>query len=135
MIAKFIEATDATRFNHGKFMVARFSEDEWLRRSRIATFSDGSHDRLLLPDVCGWAGRHILVLDLQTGEGAIFLPGGLAAADLRNHRILVCPMFEPFLAWLYEQDLTDLNALPGMVNLGDVPTAMHGYRRPGASEQ
>jgi len=35
-------------------------------------------------------------------------------------------MFEPFLAWLCQQDLSNL---PGKVNLGKVPTAMHGYRR------
>jgi hypothetical protein len=34
-------------------------------------------------------------------------------------------------AWLYKQDVSDLNKLPGLVNLGDVPVAMPGYRRPG----
>jgi hypothetical protein len=54
----------------------------------------------------GWDHRVVLVTDLQTGEGAMFSPGGLASADLnRKHRVWVCPMFEPFLIWLYRQPL------------------------------
>src|SRR5665213_4481996 len=103
MQIKFIEATniDAGGFNWGKFMVCRFSEAEWVYPSTILP------NRPLLPEV-GWTKRHVLVCDLQTGEGAIFAPGGLAEADLHKHKIWVCPMFEPFLAWLYRQDLTDL---------------------------
>lgn len=75
----------------------------------------------------------IVVLDLQTCEGAIFSPGGYAKNDLNGkHQIWVCPMYEPFLTWLYTQDLSDLDALPSLVDLGDVPTAMRGYRRTGA---
>ena len=73
----------------------------------------------------------MLVVDLETGEGAMFSPGGLAAADLQKHRIWVCPMFEPFLAWLYKQDLSDLTKLPKHVDLPDAPFEMHGYRREG----
>lgn len=75
--------------------------------------------------------QHLIVFDLQTGEErAFFLPGGLASADLNGkHQIWVCPMFEPFLAWLYKQDTSDLSALPALVNLGDVPISMRGYRR------
>lgn len=130
MITKFIEAHDATKFNWGKFMVCRFTNDEWFYRSAVAA-DDGRHQRLLFGR--GWTLAHLLVLDLQTGEGAIFMPGGLATADLnRKHKIWVCPLFEPFLTWLYTQDTHDLDALPNVVNLGDVPVSMHGYRRKGA---
>lgn len=122
MITKFIEATDATEFNWGKFAVCRFTSEEWARRSEIG-------GRLMLNER-GWGPEHLLVLDLQTGEGSIFEPHGYARSDLNEkHQIWVCPMFEPFLAWLYKQDLTDLEKLPAVVNLGDVPTSMRGHRR------
>lgn len=127
MQTRIIEATDATSFNHGKFMVSRFT-DEWMVRSSI------DPDRPLLSSVCGWSPDHLHVLDLQTGEGAIFRPGGYAKADLDKHSIWVCPMFEPFLEWLYRQDLSDIEKLPALVNLGDVPTAMYGHRRNGRDE-
>jgi hypothetical protein len=117
-----VEATNGPR-NWGKFLIGRF-DSEWER------FSEVDPDRVLLGR-CGWSTKHIVVLDLQTGEGAIFLPGGLAAADLEKHRVWVCPLFEPFLAWLYAQDLNDLDALPKLIDLPDAPFAMHGYRRSG----
>jgi hypothetical protein len=33
----------------------------------------------------GWAPHHIMATDLQTSEGAIFHPGGLASYDLDKH--------------------------------------------------
>ena len=119
----FIEAHDATDFNWGKFAVARFTGEEWLHQSAL--------DKRSLLHGRGWCSEHLWVMDLQTGEGAIFRPGGLAIEDLTKHRIWVCPMFEPFLTWLYKQDLSDLSKLPALVNLGDVPISMSGYRRPG----
>jgi hypothetical protein len=121
---KFIEATDATRFNWGKFMICRF-DDEWTYRSALP---EAHESRLLIR--CGWSADHLLVVDVQTGEGAIFFPPGSASDDLNDkHQIWVCPMFEPFLNWLYLQDVTDLDALPALVNLGNVPTSFSGYRR------
>ena len=124
MKTKIIEAHDATRFNWGKFMLGRYEPDEWRHKSDIAG------GRSLLASV-GWGPEHIWVLDLQTGEGFCVAPHGLASADLGKHNIWVCPMYEPFLAWLYQQDLSDLDVLPPVVDLGDVPTAMSGYRREG----
>lgn len=122
MITKFIEATDATEFNWGKFAVCRFTDEEWARRSEIG-------GRRMLNER-GWGPEHLLVLDLQTGEGSIFLPRGYARVDLNEkHKIWVCPMFEPFLTWLYKQDLSDLDKLPTVVNLGAVATSMQGHRR------
>ena len=78
----------------------------------------------------GWAPHHIMVTDLQTGEGAIFRLGGLASYDLDKHQLWVCVLFEDFLTWLYKQDLTVLQALPRRVEL-DTESALWGHRRPG----
>jgi hypothetical protein len=123
MKTKFIEATNGPR-NWGKFLVGQFTPEEWALRSQI------DPGRSLIGGR-GWHPKHRLVLDLQTGEGAIFLPGGLASADLHKHKIWVCPLFEPFLEWLYKQDLSDIDALPAHVDLPNAEFMMSGYRRQG----
>lgn len=128
MITKIIEVTNNNQ-NWGKFMLCR-PDVEWERKALIT----GEPSSLPLLRTCGWGREHFWVLDLQTGEGAYFLPGGLATADLNDHRIWVCPMFEPFLKWLYAQDsamLKDFTQLPDVVNLPDAKFAMYGYRRKG----
>jgi len=122
MKTRLIEAT-SNGFNWGKFLLGRFDESELSVRSAV----NGSP----LVSGRGWTADHLWVLDLQTGEGACFRPGGYAKADLDKHAIWVCPLFEPFLAWLYEQDLRDLQALPAVVELPDADNALYGYRRPG----
>lgn len=105
MKTKFIEATDATEFNWGKFMVCRFDAGEWARQSEM--------DKRSLLLARGWTHAHVLVVDLETGEGAIFRSGGHARADLNEkHQIWVCPMFEWFLTWLYQQDLDRSRCAP-----------------------
>ena len=128
MKTKFIEVTqDKERgMNWGKFLLMRF-DSEWEYKSML---DPGP----LLPRL-GWARHHLWVLDLQTGEGAFFSPGGIASCDLQKHRVWVCPMYEPFLEWLYRQDLTDLDKLPGLVELPNAPGAIYGYRREGPVEQ
>lgn len=130
MKLKFIEVTNGPR-NWGKFAVGEFSYDDWQTQSAVATVGNSKHlsDR-------GWTREHKLVLDLQTGEGAIFKMGGMAAADLHKHRIWVCPMFGPFLEWLYQQDTRDLSTLPDHVDLPDAPfyMAMPRNRGPGQAE-
>lgn len=125
MESKFIEATNGPR-NWGKFMVARFTDDEWSLRAAV----DGGP----LLRGRGWDPAHVLVVDLQTGEGAIFMPGGYAKADLDKHKIWVCPLFEPFLTWLYTFLATgDLADIPTHIDLPDAPFEMQGYRREGSS--
>lgn len=128
MITKFIEATQDSEsgFNWGKFMIGKFSPEEWAYRSALEA---ANAQRLIAGR--GWSTRHFFFLDLQTGEGAIFSPGGIASADLEKHKIWVCPMAEPFLEWLYQQDLGDLDSLPPLVELPGVPAALAGYRRSG----
>lgn len=122
----FIEATnvEAGGINWGKFMIGRFTSNDWEHKAAVSGFP--------MLQGRGWTSDNLLVLDLETGEGAIFRPGGSAAADLHKHQIWVCPMFEPFLEWLYRQDLTRLEALPKVVQINDRASSLHGYRRPGA---
>ena len=122
MKTKIIEATNGPA-NWGKFLLGRFDR-EWDLVSAVAP------ETLLLYGR-GWEPNHLLILDLQTGEGAIFRPGGMAHADLEKHRIWVCPLFEPFLEWLYKQDLTDLDKLPAQIDLPKAEFQWAGYRRPG----
>lgn len=122
MKIKFIEATNGPS-NWGKFMLGRF-EEEWRVRSAVAPAT-------LLLAGRGWSPEHLLVVDLQTGEGSIFRPGGMAHADLEKHRIWVCPLFEPFLEWLYKQDVSDLDKLPAHIDLPKAEFQWAGHRRPG----
>jgi hypothetical protein len=122
MKTKIIEATHGTEWgNWGRFMVGRFDSEH----ARQSVIKDGG--RVL----SRWGLESIFVMDLVTGEGAMFRPGGLAKADLEKHRVWVCPLFEPFLEWLYRQDLADLDALPDHVALPDAPFAIYGHRRQG----
>ena len=128
MKTKFIEAMHVGGTgNWGKFMVGRFTPEEWGRPSVVAPeFGSLIAQR-------GWTPSHLLVFDLQTGEGAWFLPGGNAHYDLDKHKIWVCPMFEVLLTWLYKQDLTDIGTLPSKVEFthDEAEFGMSGYRRPG----
>lgn len=126
MQTHFIEASHGGTGNWGKFMLGRFTEEEWATHSALPEALD---QRLL--GGRGWAPFHLWVSDLQTGEGAIFRPGGLASADLEKHEIWVCPMFEPFLVWLYKQDLADLTKLPRYVEFPKAAFNLAGYRRKG----
>ena len=128
METKIIEASSVDQHgqgcNWGKFMLGRL-DHEWGATSGV--------DSSMLLRGRGWTPKHLWVVDLQTGEGAFFMPGGLAKADLDKRRIWVCPLFEPFLNWVYQQDLTDLSALPDTVEFStkDAPFDLRGYRRPG----
>lgn len=120
MILKFIEGTNG--FNWGKFLLMKFTADEWSYISKIDGFP--------LLRSRGWGPEHIWVMDVQTGEGFCTAHGGLAVADLQKHEVWVCPMFEPFLQWLYTQDVSDLTKLPAVVEL-EGESALAGYRRSG----
>jgi hypothetical protein len=74
----------------------------------------------------GWRAEH---------AGAVFKPGGYAKGDLDKHAVWVCPLFEPFLGWLYAQDSADIEKLPALVKIKSPVSALYGYRRPGPGEQ
>jgi hypothetical protein len=118
MDVRFLEVTNGPQ-NWGKFMVAKFTEWD------VPSALDG---RPLLAGR-GWTPNHLLVVDLQTGEGAIFHPGGLATADLNKHAVWVCPMFPFALQEIYERGVDDL---PAIIDLPDAPFEWAGYRRRGA---
>jgi hypothetical protein len=130
MQTAIVEVTQdrAHGFNWGKFCIARF-DTEWERRSALPHNSSAP-----LLSQCGWGDDLLWVLDLQTGEGAYFRPGGNALADLWRHRIWVCPMFGPFLEWLYGQDLTDLSTLPAVVEIPGAVQDFRGRRYPGPED-
>lgn len=121
MKTRIVEATNGPSANWGKFMICQFTQDEWDYRSKI----DGGQ----LIARRGWTPEHLLVVDLQTGEGAIFRPGGYAKYDLDKHRIWVCPLFEHFLQWLYDQPSP--MDVPELVDLPSAPFDSQGYRREG----
>ena len=121
MKTKIIEATNGPQ-NWGKFLVGEF-DSEWEVRSKVSPPAPLLRSR-------GHHERERLVLDLETSEGAIFTLGGSAKYDLDKHKIWVCPLFEPFLKWLYNQPL-DLDALPAHIDLPKAPFSLHGYRRKG----
>ena len=137
MKSKIVESEHGQgRGNHGKFLLLRF-EDEWAYRTQLPGADEweayGGTPPLLLTQVCGWGPHHTWVLDLQTGEGALFRPGGYAKADLDKHAVWVCPLFEPFLeyAWQWVKDGRDLWDLPAVVELPEAEFAFAGYRRAG----
>lgn len=151
MNTAIVEVTNGPA-NWGKFLVGQFDEAEWARRSALTpTCTDfkpdhngeclncddwaDAHEPSTVPllQQIGWqpGNGYVFVLDLQTGEGAVFRRGGLASADLNKHAVWVCPMFEPFLEWLYRAWDGSLASLPPTLDLPDAPFAMHGYRRPG----
>lgn len=134
MRTQFVEATNG--FNWGKFMIASFEADEWRREEHV---TDEEHPPTVPQPLLrgrGWGPDHRLIVDLQTGEGAIFYPHahGHAPADLDKHRIWVCPMFEPFLAWLYDH-VDEIDDLPPVVEFteAEAPSAMFGHRRTGVT--
>lgn len=132
MKTRIIEATNGPQ-NWGKFLVGAFTDERDVRSA-----VDTETTRALLPSI-GIGPNAYLVLDLQTCEGAVFALGGMARADLQKHRIWVCPLFEPFLEWLYEVYRTAdhqgehhwWEGLPTHVDLPDAPFALSGYRRDG----
>jgi hypothetical protein len=129
MDLKFVEAGNG--FNWGKFAVGRFTLDEMCEPATV----DGMAGAPLIASQ-GWAPHHVWVLDLATGEGAMFDLMGLASADLQKHKIWVCPLYEPFLTWLYAHR-RELGGdwwieLPRSVELPHAPAEMYGYRRDGS---
>lgn len=127
METRFVEVTNGPN-NWGKFAVCRFTAEEWQYRSVIDA------NRPLLAGR-GWTPNHLLIVDIQTGEGAMFAPWGYASYDLNDkHKIWVCPLFEPFLNWLYVRYKAGgtFETLPVHVDLPDAPFDFRGYRREGA---
>ncbi len=125
METKIIEA-HSPNGNWGKFLLCRMEKIEWERKVELP----GVDLAMPLLHQLGWTHEHVWVLDLATGEGALFLPGGLAKSDLDKHKVWVCPLFEPFLEWLYEKKVRLFSVLPSVVEL-EAPFEFRGYRHQG----
>lgn len=131
-----IEATQAVIGgpNWGKFGLGRWTDAEWALRSAMP---GATWQRLI--GGRGWSRQTIWVMDLQTGEAAMFWPGGNPHSDLQKKQIWVCPMYEPFLEWLYghvrEHEDEWWDALPALVELPHAQQDLFGYRRPGPAGQ
>lgn len=140
MIVQFIEATQKIdQFNHGKFMVARFIGDEITAKSALPDYTE--HSLWNLGGLRKLRPGMTLVLDLQTGEGAGFSlePHGAgqtaarsALYELEKHELWVCPMFPPFLGWLFAQGMGgikgDIRTLPRYVELDTLDGALYRPR-------
>jgi hypothetical protein len=119
MNTRLVEVTDGAFY--GKFLVAQFDEAEWRHEAEV--FKESIHRPVpyALLDVCGWSRDHLLVLDLETGNGTIFRPGGHLAHDMEKRQMgYVCPLYRPFLGWLYEHA-----ARTGGIALDDIPAILH----------
>lgn len=129
MRTKIIEVTNGPQ-NWGKFLIGVFDAEEWKTPSVVSPLA-----RPLLRQI-GWGDGHVFVLDLQTGEGAMFHLGGYSSAkyDLDKHKVWVCPLFEPFLQWLYAKRPADIADLPAHLDLPDATFSMAGYRRQGKAD-
>lgn len=139
MKIKFIEATnpsdrgDAGCFNWGKFLLLQLGPEEWTYKSQlpVPTELEEFQRKHPLLGLIGYSRANVWVFDLQTRQGAAFVPCGIAALDLAQTKIWVCPMYEPFLEWLYRQDLTDITTLPAVVELVNATGSLRGYQREG----
>lgn len=135
MDTKFVEAghgPDAG--NWGKFLLGRYTREELAEPTR---FPGCEGQRVV--SLRGNGAHHLWVLDLATGEGARFPINSTKPYDailkLNDHQILVCPLFEPFLAWLFAHidghRETWWQTLPRTVELPTAEFSLFGYRRPG----
>ena len=63
--------------------------------------------------------RDIFILDIQTREGAVFAPHGLADVDIERTAIYTGPLFKAFLHWIRAQfrEGLSLNDLPKHVEV------------------
>lgn len=138
METRFCEVTNGIQ-NWGKFMLARFTAEEFAYESAVDI------GRSLLGAMpisrkaggpAGWTPMTTWILDLQTREGVAFDLRGDAVADLNLHKVWVCPLFEPFLVWLYAHPdiCRDLSKLPAHVDIPDADFLIAGHRRPGRAQ-
>lgn len=132
MKSTFVEVTNGP-CNWGKFLVCQYTKDEIFYSSLVGNTN--------LLNSIGDSPDAIWILDLQTGEGARFYCrsalDGSAECDLKKHKIWVCPLFEPFLQWLYQHPdhCKDVATLPGHIEILDAPFALRGYRRAGDASE
>ncbi len=125
--------------NWGKFGVGRWTRQELAEKTQYPG-CEGQR----IASLHGWGGDHVWLFDLQTGESARFYLNNPRPVDvrsqLRTHQIWVCPMFEPFMVWLWNHvtvaGLDWWDTLPRTVELpADTPFDVAGHRRPGPNAE
>ncbi len=139
MQLKFVEVghpvdKDGLGGNWGKFAVGRWTVQELGEKTQFPG-CEGQR----IASLHGWGGDHVWLFDLQTGESARFYINNPVPVDVRsqlkNHQIWVCPMFEPFMVWLWSHIRLNpswWDTLPRTVELpADTPFEVAGFRRPG----
>lgn len=102
MITRFVEVTDG--WMYGKFLVCRMDAEELATPSEMPDARHG--ERLLVHGGRRRFNDHsTLVIDLQLGTAAAWPLQGLMEAYESEHlwHLHVCPMYRPFVRWLYEQ--------------------------------
>jgi len=113
MQTKIIEAQDSSHSLWGRFLVGRF-DNEWSRCSRSAVMG---FDSLPVLSGMGWNQRHLLVMDLSVGHGALFDLADSGPVDFEHRGVYFGPLFKDFMTWLYAQDTSDLDGLPDELEL------------------
>lgn len=136
MNLKFVEAGHSVDGgNWGKFALGRYTGAELTEPTQFPGCEGGR-----IVSLRGSGHHHLWIFDLATGEAVRFPIAHVQAFDahhfLAEHRIWVCPLFEPFATWLFgyisAQRDTWWDTLPRIVELPDAPFALSGYRRPGS---
>lgn len=135
MRTHIIEATNKNQ-NWGKFLLGVL-DDEWDRFPETPGCNTGVPLLASLPRTRGqkWdRARDVLIMDLQTREAAVFALEGDPRVELERHQVWVCPLFEPFLGWLYSQPVDRVLSLdlPAWIDIPDAKFAWAGHRRSGA---
>jgi hypothetical protein len=118
VITKIIEGSDGGAY--GKWLVGQLDEHERSRKTSLPGYEGNA-------SIWTFAGARrfgadpgaVFVLDLQTGQGAVFNPTTSSSPDydLDQANIWVCPLFRDFFRWLYTQDLADVTQLPNFIDL------------------
>ena len=132
MDSRLIEAENGG--NWGKFMVGQWTHADLEQRSLVAVgepLLGRTEGNLRKGQIDPRRAR--LVFDLQTKKGGLFEPdpAGDSNADLEASGLWVCPLFAPFLAWLYERGQAPVASLPSIFNLPPAQSKLQGYKRPG----
>jgi hypothetical protein len=133
MKTAIIEATNGEQ-NWGKFLVGVMT-DEWKHRSAVDVESQSPLLRLR-----AWSRDYIWVMDLETGEGALLCHRDVVRDALERHQVWVCPLFEPFVGWLFAQPMHGdpeawLDGLPPLIDFPDAAFGLSGYRRGGPDDE
>lgn len=118
MITKIIEGSDGALY--GKWLVGQLDQIELGATTALPGF-EGTQ-RIWTFGGARKFGAHPgarLVLDLQTSQGGVFIPDSKSSADadLDKSKLWVCPLFRQFFCWLYQQDVSDVSALPSFIDL------------------